>query len=109
MKALAVIFAFYTLFLAVQPGIQSLLNPIDVTTKNCCGSSCEPVEKEHPDEDDQSACNPFQPCTVSGGFISDLISIQYLSNVSFVQTYIEYNDGVPLEIPLDFWQPPKIA
>ena len=116
MKILGFIFAFYVLFLSLEPGLKYIVN-VGQSTETCsCGSSCEPIEKKQPekqsdkkDNTDNKACNPFQICNSCTVFTSDLICLNFSPVIIFSKSYTDSKDKIPPQITLDFWQPPKIA
>ena len=116
MKISGFIFAFYILFLSVEPGLKDIIT-FGQTTETCsCGSSCEPIEgnqKEKQtnknDNTDNKACNPFQICNSCTVFTSDLLCLSFSPIIIFSNSYTNNKDKIPPQITLEFWQPPKIA
>ncbi|HYE55900.1 MAG TPA: hypothetical protein VD996_13700 [Chitinophagaceae bacterium] len=114
MKFFGLIFSFYLLFLAIEPGISSLTHPEE--TEACCSStSCQPVEDQpepKPEKqgcNDTNTCNPFQTCSNYTAFVSDLLHLDFSSAETYAKPYTQNKDKVPPSIALDFWQPPKIG
>lgn len=116
MKVAGVIFAFYILFLSIQPGLKAIAGMTSQNTETCCGGSCEPIEKKEPekqsdkkDNTENDVCNPFQFCKYCIGFNTALAFQAPTPITSFAKLHAEGNEKVPPQIALDFWQPPKIA
>lgn len=116
MKIFGIIFAFYILFLSVQPGLNDITNLTSTKTETCCGGSCEPIEKEQPakqsekkDGNDKSACNPFQICKACIAFTADFVLLNFTPTITFSKHQADNKEKVPPQITIDFWQPPKIA
>jgi len=116
MKIFGFIFAFYVLFLAIQPGLKNITSLTSQKTETCCGRSCEPIEKKQPekssekkDKTDKAACNPFQTCNSCISFSDEFVCLNFSPVIVFSKSYTENKEKVPPQITLDFWQPPKIA
>lgn len=117
MRIFGFIFAFYILFLSVLPGLKDMTNLTGTKTETCsCGSSCEPIEKEQSnkqsdkkEDNDNSACNPFQICKSCIAFTGDFAFQNFTPIILFAKPQADNKEKVPPQIILDFWQPPKIV
>ena len=116
MKAFGFIFAFYILFLSLQPGLKDMISVKQVIETCSCGSSCEPIEKKQSDKqsekkdgNENSACNPFQICKNCIAFTGDFAFQNFTAKILFAKPQADNKEKVPPQITLDFWQPPKIV
>jgi len=117
MKIFGFIFAFYILFLSVLSGLKGMTNLTGTKTEACsCGSSCEPIDKdqsgkqsEKKEDNDNSACNPFQICKNCIAFTGDFAFQSFTTIILFAKPQADNKEKVPSQITLDFWQQPKIA
>ena len=116
MKILGFIFSFYILFLAVLPGLKGIALPAIQKVENCCGNTCDPIEKresklpsEKEESPDNKACNPFQSCKCCVSWNPEFALSNFTQVILFTQQLVENTEKIPPKISLDFWQPPKIG
>ncbi len=113
MRSLIFILAIITLFLAIEPGVESLLSMAE-TQHGCCRGQCAP-ESESDDSQKQNSendcagrfCNPFQVCSTC---VLDCNNL--LPGILYKPTYLEskgfsYQFTFTSQFISDFWQPPK--
>lgn len=113
MKFLTFILAFSITFLAIEPGIESILSQTE-TKQSCCGGQCtpnsennRPYEENHEDDCSGKLCNPFQVCSncaldCNNLPIANLYKPPYLERKGF-----SYKFAFTSQFISDFWQPPK--
>jgi len=114
MKFVALLFSFYLIFLAIEPGLKavSIIKGKPITC--CSDTQCEPFDKKEPinhTENDKipNACNPFQFCKCCSFVNREMSVLTDVSLTLFSSVHLAYKENVPPQISLEFWQPPKIA
>lgn len=119
MRFLSLIFSFYLLFLAVEPGIKAIFSGQPIS--ECCGGSCTPIKDEKKEQSNDQGnqdknntshnadCNPFEACKACLGYTISISSCQFAINIDYVDLPLPVSDDIPSNLALDFWQPPKIA
>jgi hypothetical protein len=115
MRIFVFIFTLYILFLAIEPGIESIFTG---STKTECCNSCKPVSEDNSSPEKKSdnknntgntACNPFQNCQACIGYT---ITLSFISNKAvpiFIELQTPRAEKIPTSVYLDFWHPPKLS
>lgn len=116
MKIFSFIFSFYILFLTVEPSLRNMGAISSQETGTCCGSFCVPIEKnqsenqaDNKEDTENKACNPFQSCKCCIGFNPNFVFLTFTPIPLLGQSQTVSNEKIPLQISLDFWQPPKVG
>lgn len=111
MRPLAAILLGFVLLLVFQPQgscTTGMLCNADTCSAQVSADCEEPCQNEQDENDCKGGCNPFQICatccycmpgnTTEASFLME----DYLLERSFV-----YRASVPMDLALDFWQPPR--
>jgi hypothetical protein len=107
MKAARIIFAMYIVFLTTMPCVDILAS---FSSSDNSGASLYPLNSHSQEHNDVDCCSPFCVCNccqvnvVTQGHMI----ITEPSRVC-LNTLHPLNSGEIQEIPLPFWQPPKIG
>ena len=115
MRVISYILAFYMLFLAIEPGLSSILSSNQEAT-DCCSTTCKPGETDETEneakegeQDENSVCNPFQFCKCCLGFNAEFACQQVDPLRPSSKLSLTIGEKVPPQITVDFWQPPKLS
>jgi len=115
MKLAAFILAFFMLFLAVKPGIDSISLPA-ASEQACCGDKCMPIanneksdDKEKNDDCEGKSCNPFQVCSACVLVCMNMCSDALPKPTAISTLRFNYQLRLTSQFAPDFWQPPKIV
>ena len=116
MRIIGFLYAFYFLFLSMQPGLKDAGSFAKGKAEACCNISCEPIEENLPvdesqkkEDNESNTCNPFQFCKCCDFLHSNPVCQEKPGVTDNSDLYIEKNEKVLSEIFLDFWQPPRIG
>ncbi|WP_345257593.1 hypothetical protein [Flaviaesturariibacter amylovorans] len=117
MKVLGVIFSFYLLLLALEPGIRGVFGKLTGDATSCCVLSCEAVSNEVPQQEKcptqndctSGACHPFEVCKNSVAVNSDLMMVSSAVSLKANLNFPFFKEHVPGEVYGEFWQPPKLS
>ena len=115
MKMLSCLFAFYVLFLSLQPVVKDF-DSLTGESASCCNTACESGEdepskkgSEKGNDREADSCNPFQCLECCNVFNTSVHSYGIILNPDFTKMYTKNSVGMLPEVSPDFWQPPRIA
>ncbi len=107
MKALRIIFSLYILFLASLPCVDS----VDNCSRQGHGETgLYPLNSKSQEHNDIDSCSPFCVCNCCQvNVVTQALAILAEPLSVCINTYKAVTLGKIQEIPLPFWQPPKVS
>ena len=115
MRFLAFLLAFFILYLAIKPGIDSL-SLLAASEQTCCGDKCMPTtnnnkaeNKEKNDDCEDKACNPFQVCSACVLVCLNIHVDVVPKPTTYSTKRFNYQLTFTSQFAPEFWQPPKIG
>ena len=104
MKIFALIFGFYTLTLAIIPGV-SYING-NILIANCCEEPCGEAEENK--ESNEDGCNN-QSCSCCAVYPVESQAVPEVKRIITASLYIvNPTEAIPPSTIIEFWQPPKL-
>ncbi|MCX6280570.1 MAG: hypothetical protein NTU51_01240 [Bacteroidetes bacterium] len=107
MKVLRIILALYISFLTTLPCVDTAVNCSNQQAGEC---SLYPLNSHSQQHNDIDCCSPFCVCNCCQvNVVTQALVILMEPSRVCINTYQVYSQGKIMEIPIPFWQPPKVV